>query len=313
MKSQTRFLLSGAKKMTIVLLLFVLNFQGSGQSPNSISLKLRDSIIIECKRIEAGTFIMGSSDEDTLAGAPEKPRRTIEIKEPFYLGLTTVTLQQFRVFIEETGYKTVAESDGIGGHGYNKEKYKFEGLFPQYTWKHTGWVQTPYHPVVNISWIDATKFCEWLSKKTGRTVRLPEEEEWEYACRAGTTSLFYTGDDPLSLKGYANVADDALREKADTNSINKSNRPFPFNDGFPFTSPVRSFKPNPWGLYDMIGNVYQICNGVFSLTEGARQYNNVVRGGSYNSGPEFLRCAFRGSVKSSSKYSYTGFRIAVTP
>ena len=134
LKSRKRFLLSGAKKMTIVLLLFVLNFQGSGQSPNLISLKLRDSIIIECKRIEAGTFIMGSSDEDTLAGAPEKPRRTIEIKEPFYLGLTTVTLQQFRVFIEETGYKTVAESDGIGGHGYNKEKYKFEGLFPQYTW-----------------------------------------------------------------------------------------------------------------------------------------------------------------------------------
>lgn len=301
------------KQFVNFLILFLPGYvQVIAQESKTIDLKLSDSVSITCKMIEPGKFLMGSAASDPLAGASEKPQWPVEITKAFYLGLTPVTINQFKTFIDETGYKTVAETDGIGGHGYSEEKRKFEGLFPQYTWKHTGWIQSSNHPVVNVSWIDANKFCEWLSKKTGKTIRLPTEQEWEYACRAGTSTIFFTGDDANSLKDYANVADDALREKLNETSTN-ANRSFPFNDGYVFTGPVGMFKPNPWGLYDMTGNVWQIVNGVFAPDEPNRRYNNVAKGGAYDSSPEFLRSAFRGSINPSSKYGYIGFRIVVIP
>lgn len=292
-----------------ILLIVIIQTHVSGQD-STISLKLRDSVNINCKFIQSGQFLMGSPDSDPLAGATEKPQRVVQITKGFYMGLTPITIKQFQVFVDETGYKTIAETDGIGGHGYSEEKKKFEGLFPQYTWKHTGWTQSSDHPVVNVSWTDAGKFCEWLSAKTGKKIRLPTEQEWEYACRASTNTIFFTGDDPNSLKGYANVADDALRGKLNEQSTD-ANRAFPFDDGSVFTAPVGRFKPNPWGLYDMTGNVYQIVDAVFAPDEPSRKYNNVAKGGAYNSSPEFLRSAFRGSINPSSKYSYIGFRIVI--
>ena len=127
------------------------------------------------------------------------------------------------------------------------------------------------------------------------------------ACRAGTTTRFFTGDAPASLKGYAYVSDEALRKKlgepADPTVF------FPFDDGYPFTAPVARFKPNPWGLHDMLGNVFQWCADEIPGESPKR----VLRGGSYNTNVQTCRCAARGFGKPWSRYSYTGFRIVLGP
>jgi hypothetical protein len=105
------------------------------------------------------------------------------------------------------------------------------------------------HPVVNVSGNDAAAFCQWLSKKDGKTYRLPTEAEWEYACRAGTTTRYYSGDDPETLAKVANVADATIRAKfPEWTWTSKA------SDGYAFTAPVGQFRPNAFGLNDMHGN-----------------------------------------------------------
>ena len=103
------------------------------------------------------------------------------ITKPFYMGISTVTVGQFRQFIKDTGNKTEAEEDDDGGWGYNADKKEFE-QDKKYNWRNVGWEQTDDHPVVNVSWHDAVGFCEWLSKKEKKTYRLPTEAAWEYSC-----------------------------------------------------------------------------------------------------------------------------------
>jgi formylglycine-generating enzyme required for sulfatase activity len=224
-----------------------------------------------------------------------------------WMGRTPVTMEQFRAFVDATGYRTDAENPKgngpglIGGHGWNPEKHKPEGWFPQYTWRHTGWPLSDKHPASNISWNDASAFCAWLSAKSDRKVRLPTVDEWERAQRAGTTTAYFSGASPASLKGYANLADRSLlREIPDPGYADGG---FPFDDGYPFTSPVGSFKPNPWGLYDMIGNVFQWCSETVAPT---------ICGCSYNDGPDVCRQSPRERhAKLYSRYAYFGFRVVV--
>ena len=124
----------------------------------------------------------------------------------------------------------------------------------KYSWRNAGFEQTDEHPVVCMSWNDAVEFCKWLSRKEGKTYRLPTEAEWEYACRAGTTTRYYSGDDPETLAKVGNVADAAAKAKFPewTWTIKAS-------DGYVFTAPVGRFKPNAFGLYDMHGNAGQWC------------------------------------------------------
>jgi formylglycine-generating enzyme len=275
-----------------------------------LSLPLDHDQTLEFVWIEPGSFRMGSPDSDALAYETEKPLREVRIEKGFYLGRTTVTFGQFQEFVAETGYRTDAEVDARprfrGGHGFNADRNRFEGWFPQYTWRNPGWPTTNDHPAGNISWNDAVKFCEWLGRRSARAVRLPTEAEWEYACRAGTSTVFFTGNDPASLKGFANVPDQSLRTKL--GEALTSTR-FPFDDGYPFTAPVGRFKPNPWGLHDMHGNVFQWCGDDIPGDTPRR----VFRGGSYNLNIQTCRCAARGFGKPESRYSYTGFRVVVMP
>ena len=115
----------------------------------------------------------------------------MRITRPFYLGVYEVTVGQFRQFVEATDYRTEAERDGEGGWGWTGKKW--DGRKPEFTWRNIGIPQPDAYPVVNVSWNDAVAFCQWLSGKEGRTYRLPTEAEWEYACRAGTTTPFHWG------------------------------------------------------------------------------------------------------------------------
>ena len=173
---------------------------------------LTNSIDAKLALIPAGEFLMGSCRATTRPRIDEKPQHRVRITRPFYLGVTEVTRGQFRGFVDETGYQTEAEKDGKGGWGWNEETKELEQN-PRYTWRNPGFEQTDEHPVVNVSWNDARAFVAWLSRKEGRTYRLPTEAEWEYACRAGTTTRYFCGDDPESLAAVGNVADGTLKAR----------------------------------------------------------------------------------------------------
>ena len=143
-------------------------------------------------------------------------------------------------------------------------------------------------PVINVSWNDTQTYIQWLSHKTGKSYRLPSEEEWEIAARAGTTTEYYWGNDV----GHNNANCDGCGSEWDNRK----------------TAPVGSFKPNAFGLYDMMGNVWQ-------WTDTCWQENCVKRmycGGSWNHRPQDMRATTRNWFDTTKRMHYLGFRLAMT-
>ena len=189
---------------------------GAKQITNSIGMKLT--------LVPSGEFMMGSKEsaEETAAFFKktygeetqtannfknEHPQHRVRITRPFYLGTYHVTRGQFRQFVVKTGYKTDAEKgDKPGAVSWNQDKKQFD-YNEKYSWRNVGFEQSDEHPAVIVSWDDAVAFCKWLSATEGNSYRLPTEAEWEYACRAGTTTRYYSGDDPEMLAKVGNVAD----------------------------------------------------------------------------------------------------------
>jgi formylglycine-generating enzyme required for sulfatase activity len=267
------------------------------QITNSIGMKLT--------LIPSGEFMMGSreSAEETAAffnktyGSNalkavyfenEHPQHRVRITKQFYLGTYHVTRGQFRQFVADTGYKTDAENRVAGFNGFGCDpNTKKLGDDEKYSWRNVGFEQTDEHPVLNVSWNDAMAFCKWLSHKEGKTYRLPTEAEWEYACRAGTTTRYFSGDDPETLAKVGNVADAAIQAQFPAWKLT-----IKANDGYAFTAPVGKFKPNAFGLYDMHGNAWQWCEDRYggdyyatSPTDDPTGPNfgdsRVIRGGSW--------------------------------
>ncbi len=294
---------------------------------NSIGLKL--------VRIKAGQFTMGSKENaEQLRNAgfvlpegydpsDEQPMHLVRISKPFLMGQTEVTLGQFLRFYHD-GFKGKldCEKDGKGGWGYDpKSTDKPLDQKPKYrpwTWGHPS--QTNEHPVVNVSWNDAVAFCEWLSRKEGKRYRLPREAEWEYACRAGTTTRFWNGDDPEELATVGNVADGTA--KATFPGVQWAIKG---RDGHIFTTPAGSFdRPNPFGLHDIHGNVYEWCSDWYDKGSYAKASEvdpkgpvgpspagsfRVLRGGSWYDYPVSCRSALRHVGIETYRNYDVGFRV----
>jgi predicted Zn finger-like uncharacterized protein len=284
-------------------------------APKEIVFDLGNNIKLEMVRIPKGKFLMGSPKDEEGRYAVEGPQHEVTLTKDFYLGKYEVTRGQFRRFVESESYQTEAELDGIGGNGWDESAEKFT-QDKKYSWKNTGFEQSDEHPVVNVSWNDAVKYCVWLSKQTGMRFRLPTEAEWEYACRAGSTSRYSFGEDAEELAKHGNVADGTAKEKHPNWDAIQA------KDGYIYTSPVGRFEKNAFGLYDMHGNVYEWCNdwygpypseSVSDPTGPSKGSVRVRRGGSWSRFPLRCRSANRYVDMPTYRVDILGFRLAVDP
>jgi len=273
--------------------------------------------------IPAGSFLMGSklSADEVDRKFPggkvewyqdEHTRHAVKISRPFYFQSTEVTVGQWREFVLATGYRTEAEKEGWSYAWKDSTWGKEDGVY----WDNPGFSQSDSHPVTCVSWNDAQAFVKWLNSKEGtNTYRLPTEAEWEYACRAGTSTVFFWGDDPDKACRYANVADQPTRE-----GRHRDNK-FECEDGYWFPAPTASFQPNPWGLYDMIGNVWEWCQDWYAVYPSGSVTDpkgpssgsgRVGRGGGSNGDARFCRSAGRDGSDPGVRGFSLGFRLVRT-
>ena len=297
---------------------------------NSLGMKLR--------LVPAGEFMMGCDETpEQLATAypqydrsrftslgDEAPVHKVQITRSFYLGQHEVTVGQFRKYLDLSGMVPESIADKTGGYGYNPEYDPtttirgdaFEGRDPKYSWSNPGFEQSDDHPVLNVTWNDATRMCEWLSRQEGKKYRLPTEAEWEYACRAGTQTRYHSGQDPESLLKVANTYDlDTEKNWPQWKEFALAGR-----DGYAFTAPIGSFAPNAFGLYDMHGNAWEWCSDWHSDTYYAESplrdplgpTDGVVRirrGGSWHSWSFYTRASFRNWNDPTTRYTLVGMRL----
>jgi formylglycine-generating enzyme required for sulfatase activity len=239
--------------------------------PKALSLDLGSGETLKLTLIPAGKFQMGSDK----GSSDEKPVHQVTISKPFYMGIHEVTQSQWKAVMgtEPWAGKTYAKSNGSHAASY-------------------------------ISWDDTIKFCETLSKKTGKKVTLPTEAQWEYACRAGSKTAYYFGDDASKLGDYAWYSDNAYKQDEK------------------YAHGVGQKKPNAFGLYDMHGNVYEWCSDWYDEKFYAKAKNvdpenttkataRVLRGGSWSSNPGYCRAAARFRCSTVFRFNLNGFRVVV--
>lgn len=234
------------------------------------SLDVGKGITMTLVRVPAGKFSMGSSNEGER-DADETPHEVV-ISQPYYLGATEVTQEQYEAVM---GAPPSCETKG------------------------------PQNPADSVTFLQATDFCKKLSQKSGKTIHLPTEAQWEYAARAGTKTRFYYGDDASKLGDYAWY------------TVNRTGK----------THPVGQKTPNAWGFYDMCGNVYEWVSDYYDSYPKEATTNpagpdkgdfRVLRGGCWTSDPKQCRSAFRcrvdaGGAAKDAKPVFVGFRVAMDP
>ena len=244
--------------------------------------------------IPSGEFNMGSPSSEVGRDSQESLRRVVMDKS-FAIGKTEVTRRQFEYFVKETSY-AVANECWIFSNG------KWEKSLEN-NWRNPGYPQDGNHPVACISWNDAKAYTDWLSRKTGKAYRLPTEAEWEYAARAGTATARYWGEDPSQSCSYANLGDRSAKEKV-SGWITLYKQEHACSDNYAYTAPVGSFKPNRFGLYDMLGNVLEWteeCNSGDCKKRG-------IRGGAWSNNAQPARSANRRWEGVTAHSSIFGFR-----
>jgi formylglycine-generating enzyme required for sulfatase activity/serine/threonine protein kinase len=266
-----------------------------GVSDKEIAVDLGDGIKLELVRIEPGTFQMGAPDGEKEASSDEKPQHWVKITKAFYLGKYLVTQEQYKKVMGEN--PSYFKPTGVG-------KSQVE------------WMDTRRFPVEEVYWDDAASFLEKLNERSrgglpaGFRFRLPTEAQWEYACRAGTTTPFHFG-------GVFNG------KEANCNG----NYPYGTDEKGPYlgrTTKVGSYPANAWGLYDMHCNVWEWCEDFYEeqfygkragITEDPININmpkdtpRVVRGGSWRSSPWRCRAAMRFGLAPGDRFIDVGLRV----
>jgi len=262
--------------------------------------------------VEGGCFQMGSPSSEKDRDRDEGPLHRVCVDD-FFMGRYEVTVGQWREFIRSSSYRTEAERD-VQKDGCWSLKNGDRGYHDGIYWDNVGFSQKENQPVACVSYNDVDKFIHWLRKKSGKQYRLPTEAEWEYAARGGTTTVRFWGDGEWAACEYANVADKAHGWKLN----------FPCDDGYKYSSPVGSFKANDFGLYDMLGNVWEwtgdwyggkyYANSPRNNSQGpASGSNRVDRGGGWNNRPAYVRSASRDGNYPWKRYSVMGFRLVLSP
>src|SRR3954470_7983469 len=246
--------------------------------------------------IRGGTFKMGSPTTEAKRGDDEGPVHEVEV-DPFYMGRYEVTWSEYEPFLQN--YHRLAGLPSEKRPAIPADKMAQAVTYPTPMYELEAGPKLDKmgrggkFPAVIMSQFAARQYCKWLSKRTGRFYRLPTEAEWEYACRAGTTSAYSFGDDPKKLGDYAVFFD---------NSEN--------SDGDEVYREVGTKKPNPWGLYDIHGNVAEWCTDAYApdwykqfagkkvnwheiINWPSKMHPRVIRGGGYESEAEECRSASR--------------------
>jgi formylglycine-generating enzyme required for sulfatase activity len=270
--------------------------------------------------LPAGSFVMGSPASEPFHKADEGPQHTVTIPRRFAAGRYEVTRREFAAFVRESGY---VSQGGNCGH-WDGEEGKLKNDDPKRDWRNPGFSQGDDHPVVCVSWYDAKAYAAWLAKKTGKAYRLLTEAEWEYAARAGAAWARPWGEDPDQACRYANVRDRTFVRVVLPGKGKKWNDNYHrCDDGYVYTAPVGSYQPNKFGLYDMIGNVWEWVedwsNGSYvgAPSDGkpwlrGDTARRVDRGGGWSHGPGVTRSANRSRFTYGDRLNYTGFRLART-
>ena len=243
--------------------------------------------------VPAGSYMMGSPESEAERADEEGPRHRVTIARPFAVGVTEVTRGEFGRFVRETGHST-------GNACWTYEGGEWNGRSGR-GWRNPGFSQTDAHPVVCVSWEDAQAYLRWLSRETGKRYRLLSESEWEYAARAGTGTSRYWGNGESGQCAHANGADRALKRRYSDWEWSTAS----CDDGHIQTAPVGSFAANGYGLRDVLGNVWEWVEDCWhesytgapsdggAWTGGGDCERRVLRGGSWNFGPRYVRSADR--------------------
>jgi formylglycine-generating enzyme required for sulfatase activity len=237
------------------------------------SIDLGGGVSLELVRVQGGSYTRGSPETEEGREAADEIQRAGTTVGTFDIGKYEVTRGQFARFVADTKYRTEAEKGASGGYGWNGTELVQK---KEFTWKSPGFPQTDRHPVVIVTFGDARAFAEWATRKAGRTVRLPSEDEWEYAARAGESEA------PKDLTLVAWVKDNA-------------------GNG---TREVGTRQPNAWGLFDMGGNAFEWTTD----KDGERHW---LRGGSWLKDKRRARPAARFKSSPGSRNADYGFRIVV--
>lgn len=268
-----------------------------GMKPNG-SLDLGDGVKLDVVLVPAGSFVMGSVN----GASDEFPASVVRIERPFLLGRCEITNRQFGLFRPEHDSGYISE--------FNKDHVK-RGV-P---------ANQPDQPAIRVSWNEAMDFCRWLSARTGRVCTLPDEAQWEFACRSGTATPLSWGETGADFAKLANLADRRLNQLTIRDSPDWIPVIGAVDDRAVATSRVGSYAPNAWGLRDMHGNAAEWTLSIYQTypwkaDDGRNKTDRpdaerVLRGGSYYDRPHRATSSFRLAYPAWQKVHNAGFRVMV--